>query len=405
MSEKTHKPTPRRLREARKKGEVVRSRDLTSFASFVAFWICLWVCAGSTFTHITHIADFAARAADPVAGARPWQNQLESMLLEAAWVLVPLLGASALLAVLVGVMQTRGLVSLVPLTPRFDRMNPGEQLRNLVSTRSLLELGKMLVKMLLLLSVLVYFITQALDTLMRQIYAPVADILHLGGALLWHLMGWSAVVYALAAALDYGHQFYEFMKKQKMSIEDLRQEFRETEGDPHIKGRRRQLAREALFASFLTRLPKASVVVANPTHFAVALYYEPGATPLPRVVAKGVDAMALKIRALAERSGVPVLEDRPLARKLYQDVAVGHYIKDELIDAVAAVFRWVRLMEEQRHGSVQLGVSEAKADAPHGVNQPGQVGPVDLAPKPGDVHVNDVVQGRGTSNVFPDLVR
>jgi len=405
MSEKTHKPTPRRLREARKRGEVVRSRDVGSFASFMAFWICLWVSAGNSWSHLAHLIGFAARAADPVAGSQPWTLQMQSMLLDAAWVLLPLLGVSVLLAALVGVLQTRGLISFVPLTPRFERINPAQGLRNLFSMRQLFELVKMGVKMILLLAVLVYFIGLALDTLVRQVYSPAEDVLHLWAALCWRLMGWAAVVYALAAVLDYAHQYYEFMKKQKMSIEDLRQEHRDTEGDPHIRNRRRALAREHLFSDFLTRLPPASVVVANPTHVAVALYYEPGTTPLPRVVAKGADALALRIRTLAQRGGVPVLEDRPLARRLYREVAVGHYIKDELIDAVAAVFRWVRLMEEQRRGSVQLAVAETESDAPYGVNQPGEVGPVDLAPQPGDVHVNDVVQGGGTSHVFPNLVR
>jgi type III secretion system FlhB-like substrate exporter len=143
----------------------------------------------------------------------------------------------------------------------------------------------------------------------------------------------------------------------------------------------------------------------NPTHFAVALYYEPGATPLPRVVAKGVDAAALKIRKLAERSGVPVLEDRLLARRLYSDVPVGQYIRDELIDAVAAVFRWLKLMQDQRRGSVDIAVAETESHPAHSVNQPGEVGPVDLAAKPGDMHVNDIVQGRGAPHVFPDLMR
>lgn len=402
MSEKTHKPTARRLREARKKGEVVRSRDVGSLASFVAFWIGLWVTGASAWNRLSDIVGFAARAADP---AVPWQLQMQSMLVDAVWVLAPLLGVSALLAGLVGFIQTGGLISMVPLTPRFDRLNPAEGLRNLFSTRQLFELGKMLVKMALLLAVLAYFITQVLDVLMRQIYSPAAQVLHLGGGLFWHLMGWAAVVYALAAVLDYAHQYFEFMKKQKMSVEDLKQEHKDTEGDPHIKGRRRSLARQLLLTDFRTRLPRASVVVVNPTHFAVALYYQPGATPLPRVVAKGVDAAALKIRQLAERAGVPVLEDRLLARRLYSDVPVGQYIRDELIDAVAAVFRWLKLMQDQRRGSVGIAVAETETHPAHGVNQPGEVGPVDLAAKPGDVHVNDVVQGGGASHVFPDLMR
>jgi type III secretion protein U len=263
----------------------------------------------------------------------------------------------------------------------------------------------MLLKTVLLLGVLFYFICGALGTMITAVYAPAAEVLHTGSVLIWHLMGWAAVIYAVTAVLDYAHQFYEFMKKQKMSTEELRRDLQETEGNPHIKNRRRNLGRELLLSAPLGRSALASVVVVNPTHVAVALYYEAGTTPLPRVVAKGADAMALRIRAEAERNGVPVLEDRVLARRLFRDVAVDHYIKDELIDAVAAVFRWVRLVEDSRRTSVELAVTEAEADATHRVNQLGEVGLVDLAAQTRDVHIDDVVERGGSPDVFPDLMR
>lgn len=405
MSEKKYQPTQKRLREAREQGEVVRSRDLSSFASFLALWVCFWVAGSHFWKHLSRITDYAALAADPVAGAQPWQMQMSSMLMDAAWVIGPLLGASVVLSVLVGGIQTRGMISFVPITPQFSRLNPGEGLRNLFTLRQLFELGKMVLKILLLLGMLVYFLAESLTIITRQVYAPAATVLHTGAQLTWRMMGLAAIIYLLTAIVDYAHQFYEFMKKQKMSIEELRQDLRDAEGDPRIKGRRRAIARELLFSPSLVAVSSSSVVVVNPTHFAVALKYQRGTTPLPRVVAKGVDATALRIRELAGRAGVPVLEDRPLARKLYRDVPVGHYIKDELVDAVAAVFRWVRLMEERHQESVQLAVAEAETNAPNRVNQPGEVGPVDLATQSGDMHVNDVVERGGASHVFPNLVR
>jgi type III secretion protein U len=405
MSEKTQKPTPRRLREARKRGEVTRSRELSSLVAFFALWICLWFGAGEFRKHLARIVDHAVMATDPVLGAQPWQGQAQSMLLDALWVILPLFGVSVVVAVLVGGLQTRGVISMEPITPKFERINPGQGLQKLFTVRQLLELAKMLLKAALLLMLLVCFVYVSLGTIVLAVYAPAADVLRMGSVLVWRLMGFALLIYAVTAVLDYAHQFYEFMKKQKMSIEELRRDLKESEGDPLIKSRRRSLGREMISRGPTGRIPPASVVIANPTHVAVALYYKAGKTPLPRVVAKGVDAMALRIRAQAERDGVPVLEDRPLARRLFREVAVDQYIKEELIDAVAAVFRWVRLEEQSRRTSVELAVAETESDAAHRVNQLGEVGPVDLAAQTGDVHIDDVVERGGSPDVFPDLVR
>jgi type III secretion protein U len=406
MSEKTYQPTPRRLREARKRGEVAVSGALTSLASFLALWIGLGFGAGEFWKHLAHIVDQAARAADPGGGMQFGQGAAASMMLDALWVILPLLLLGGVFAVMVGGLQTRGLVSMRPLIPTFTRINPAVNLRNLFTLRQLLGLAGMLVKSALLLGLLVYFIRASLDTLVKAAYASPVDVLRIGSVMAWHLMGWVAVIYALAAAFDYAHQFYAFMKRQKMSLDEVRRDYKETEGNPHIKHSRRALGREMIFSNSPGRPgPPASVVITNPTHVAVALYYKAGETPLPRVVAKGADAMALQIRRRAQREGVPVLEDRPLARRLFREVAVDHYINGELVDAVAAVFRWVRQVEKTRQMSVRLTVAEAESDAAHRVNQLGEVGPVDLTAQPGDVHVNDVVKRGGAPDVFPDFVR
>jgi type III secretion protein U len=407
MSEKAYKPTPRKLRDLRKRGDIVRSRELSSLAAFVALWIGLWLGGGYWWRHLTHIAEHAIAAADPALGAarRPWMEEVQSLALDMAWILGPLLCVGVVAAVLVGGLQTRGLISFAPLVPKFERINPAQGLRNLFSTRHLFDLGKMLVKTLLLLGMLFYCIAGSLDSLARTAYAPVSAVLAIGAALIWRLMGGVAAIFALGAALDYAHQFYEFMKKHRMSIEELRREYRETDGDPLTKRRRRLAARELLFNPVIGSQPAPSVVIANPTHVSVALYYESGKTPLPRVVAKGLDAAALSIRAKAERDGVPVLEDPPLARQLFRDVAIGQYINEESIDAVAAVFRWVRLAQERRRLLLGLPLAETEPDTAHRVNEPGEVRPVDLPTQSGDVHVDDVVERGGSAHVFPNLLR
>jgi type III secretion protein U len=407
MSEKKYKPTRKKLRDLRKQGDVARSRELTSLAAFVALWICLWLGGSYWWRHLAHIAERAIAAADPTFGTarRSWIEDVQSLALDMVWILGPLLCVGVAAAVLVGGLQTRGLISFASLVPKFERINPAQRLRNLLSTRHLFELGKMLVKTLALLGVLFYCISGSLDSLAKTAYAPVGDLLRIGAALIWRLMGGVAAVFAVGAALDYAHQFYEFMKKHRMSIEELRRDYRETDGDPHTKRRRRAVARELLFNPVVGSQPAPSVVIANPTHVSVALYYESGKTPLPRVVEKGLDAAALKIRAKAERDGVPVLEDPPLARKLFRDVALGQYINEESIDAVAAVFRWVRLGQERRRGLLRLAPTETEPNTGHRINEPDEVGPVDLAAPSGDVQVDDVVERGGSTHVFPNLHR
>jgi len=272
------------------------------------------------------------------------------MLHDALWVVTPLLAIGLGGAVLMGALQTRGVFSVTPITPKFERINPGQGLKNLFSTRQLFELVKMLVKTALLMALLIASIANSLDTLIKMVYAPAADLLRVSGSIILILMAWAAAIYALGAAVDYGHQYHEFMKQQKMSIDEVRRELRDTEGDAHIKARRRSTARELALSKMIGRVSSSSVVVANPSHVSVALYYEQGETDLPRVVAKGVDATALKIRAEAERGKVPVLEDPPLARRLFRDVALDQYINEDLIDAIAAVFRWARQVDSRAAG-------------------------------------------------------
>jgi type III secretion protein U len=339
LSEKSHKPTQKRLREARRRGEVVRSRELASLGAFVAVWIYLWFAAKYLLGHLTHIAERGIDAAAASTGGTQlaWLPHVQSVVADMLWTLVPLLALSVGGGVLIAALQTQGVFSVVPITPNFSRINPGQGLRNLFSTRNLFELGKMLLKVVLLLGMFTYVLSASLDPLAKAVYAPAGDLLRISAEMSWRLMGYAVLVYAVGAALDYAHQSYEFLKQHKMSIEELRRDYHETEGNPRIKARRRAIAQEAA-SSGPKDLASANVVVVEATQVAVALYYVAGETPLPRVIAKGADALALRIRLQAEQIGVPVLEDPVLARKLFRDVALDDYIGEDLIDAVAAAF-------------------------------------------------------------------
>lgn len=349
MAEKTEKPTPKKLRDARRRGEVAKSRELTSLGLFVALSAFLWLGSAFIGKYMIGVMEhaIAAPASTDAAAAWPWLHETQAMLHDMLWVVAPFLGAGLVCALLIGAAQTRGIFSLQPITPKFERINPGHGLKNIFSTRQLFELGKMLVKTTLLLGALVVSVALSLDTMVKMVYEPAADLLRISGDIAAQLTIWAGLIYALGAALDYGHQRYEFMKQQKMTLEEVRREHRDTEGDPHIKAHRRAIAREMAFSKTSVRVSSASVVIANPTHVCVALYYMQGETDLPRVVAKGVDAIALRIRAEAERARVPIVEDPPLARQVFREVPLDQYINEDLIDPVAAVIRWAKEVDRR----------------------------------------------------------
>jgi len=344
MAEKTHKPTAKRLREARKRGEVVRSRELASFGAYLAVWLFLWFGAQFLFHHIAAIL---TRATDAAGAKEAWLQQVHSIVSDMLWTLVPLLGLSVGCSVLFGAIQTRGVFSVHPVTPQFSRIDPAKGLRNLFSTRNLFELGKLIVKVSLLLTTFFFVISSALDPLARLVYAPAADLLRLCATVTWKLMGYAAIIYAIGAALDYAHQSYEFMKQQKMSLEELRRDYQDTEGNPRIKARRRAIARDALEAGAPHPLASANVVVADGARVVVALYYVSGETPLPMVISKGAGAQALQLRLQAEHDGVPVFEEGALANRLFREVALEDYIPETLIDAVSAAFNWAQEVDKR----------------------------------------------------------
>lgn len=350
MSEKNQEPTPRKLEDARKRGEVAVSRKLNALFAFAATLLFIWLGARFVNDHLARIVERAVAAPGLIARDTPWgwAREIQIMFRHAALVAAPLLLAGAIAAVLSGAMQVRGIVSLVPIQPKFERINPVEGLRRLFSWRGLLELAQMLLEIILLSGVLLWCIARAIDPAIRMVHAPAAEILRISAEGTLKMLACAAAVYAGGAALDYAWQRHKFRRQQRMSVEEIRREFRESEGDPLIKSQRRATGEELAYTRMLSNVQSATVVIANPTHVSVALHYVAGRTALPRVVAKGVESMALQIRVLAQRGGVPIVEDPPLARTLFREVALDAYITESLIEPTAAAFRRVRQVDGQQ---------------------------------------------------------
>ena len=340
--EKTESATPRRLQKAREEGQIVRSRELSTFALLAAGFFGVWGMSDSIGEHLQgmlrasftfdHAAVFETRRMLIGAGAAGR---------EGLYALLPVLaftGAAALLAPMaLGGWQ----LSSKGLEPKFNRLNPIEGLGKIFSINGPVQLGLSLAKTL----VVGCIGGSAIWNRREEILALATQPLHLALANTVHLIavccGMTVAGMFVVAALDVPYQLWQFHKKLRMTKEEVKREHRESEGDPHVKGRIRQQQRAIARRRMMTQVPKADVVVTNPTHFAVALQYTDGEMRAPKVVAKGVNLVAARIREIAAENNVPLLEAPPLARALYHNVELNREIPGPLYGAVAEVLAWV----------------------------------------------------------------
>jgi type III secretion protein U len=349
MSEKTEKPTAKKLRDAHKRGEVARSADLTTALSFAAVLGVLWF-ASTPFLSVMHkLTELAINAPSHVRNKTPWLLLLQKALMDGAVVILSVTLAACVIAVLVGAAQSRGVFSFDPLMPKFDKLNPAQGLQQLFSMQRLIELVKLVLKGVVLAAVLWLVLRDAITPALRTMRVSTDNVESIGAAawlLLMQMCACAAAVYLVLSLADVGLQIYNFMQQQRMSKDEVKRERRDQDGDPHIKSQRRRLQREMAQGTGQVPLAKANVVVTNPTHFAVALYYEEGITDLPLVIAKGVDEHAQALRKQAMQHRVPIVENPPLARRLHAEVDLDDYIEEEHFEAVVEVLRFVGGMAE-----------------------------------------------------------
>ncbi|WP_028294690.1 flagellar biosynthesis protein FlhB [Oceanobacter kriegii] len=344
--EKTEEPTSRRLDKAREEGQVPRSKELNTTAILALGALGLLALGPFLSEQISQLAkhgfDFQRDAAfDTSAMSRHLGASLES----AAWGLAPWL-ALMLIASFAGPLGLGGwLFSTKALAPKLNRMNPLSGLKRMFSANSLVELikawAKVLVVGLCAWLVLGFFFEDTMSLLRMPVNGAIEGAV---GIILWSfiMMCLSTLLIALA---DVPWQIYSHTKKLRMSLQDIKDEYKETEGKPEVKSKVRQLQREAAQRRMMADVPTADVVITNPTHFAVALKYSAGAMTAPVVVAKGADQVAFKIREIAKENNIPRMEAPPLARALYTHTRVGNEIPEGLYVAVAQVLAYVYQMD------------------------------------------------------------
>jgi flagellar biosynthetic protein FlhB len=340
--EKTEAPSHQRLEKAREEGQVMQSRELGTFVVLMVGGSALWMMANGLGQTLSHIVRDALQFQPGIARDSAFvMAQLSTQFFDAALALLPFLGLMVVATVASPLLLRGWLFSTKALAPKFNRLNPFSGLKRMFSAQGLVELVKALGKVGLLGGVAAWLIWSNLEGVFSlSLESPSQAILHMGdliGKIFLIVSGTMVFI----VAIDLPYQIWSHYNKLKMTKEQLRQEAKESEGDPQLKARIRAQQREVSRRRMMSEIPTADVVVTNPTHYAVALKYSEGKMRAPRVVAKGADAVAARIRELAAEHKVPMLEAPPLARALFRHAELGDEIPATLYAAVAEVLAYV----------------------------------------------------------------
>lgn len=341
--DKSEQPTPKRMNEARKKGQVFKSRD---FIQSLLFITAAAVLAAGGPTYFTELSDLMKQFFQPdmMRGDMPMNAMLSRMGFAWSKFLVlsaPLLGALVVAAVAANFVQVKALFAAEIIKPKFEKLNPLAGFKNIFfSSRTYIELVKNLIKF----GVIFWVLYSSIKGSMRDII-PIASMrldqtASLAGSLISGLLYKVGLVFLILGGADYMIQKKVHMKNMMMSKEEVKQEYKEQEGDPHVKHMRKHLFEQLMHESVAHNVPKATAVIANPTHLAIALRYDEAAMQAPTVTAKGQDSMALRIIDIAKEHKVPVVRNIGLAHTLF-DLEIGHEIPEDMYEAVAEILNFV----------------------------------------------------------------
>ena len=343
QGEKTQKATPKRREEERKKGNILQSRDIVSALGLLGLFLFFKLAAPYFYGYLSRflaqcLGSFADVPTFTVLSAKQYMTDfaVKSLLLAAPFVMV-----AAGIGMILTFAQTRLNVTFSRLKPDFSKLNPITGIRRLLTMRSLAELLKSVLKVVVVAAVLY-----------TTIKANLPEFMNLSGKSIFESLTWicrtafTTVVkiglYMLAfGILDYFYQWWDYERQIRMSYQDIKDEMKQSEGDPQIKGRQRERQRRMAMLRIAQKVPLADVVIKNPTHFAVAIQYEAQKDKAPKVIAKGQDYLALKIIEIAEAHHICVTANPPLARGLYETVALDQEIPEQYYQAVAEILVFV----------------------------------------------------------------
>ena len=351
QGERTEAPTERRRQESRQQGQVARSTDLSSAMILLGALGALHLLGTRIFAELAGIMHRLLDGSDaPAWDLATAGVTVKGCLWGLGMILAPLLLTVMLLSVLSNLLQVGMHVTAEPLSLDLNKINPLAGLRRMLSRRSLVRLAMSLGKIAVVAAVAAVTIAGRLDAILAASALGYQRIISTAAQLVYALGMRVGVVLLVLALLDYLYQRWQHEQDLRMTRQELREDLKRMEGDPQIRARRQRIARQLAMQRMSREVPKATVVVTNPTHVAVALLYREGMNA-PKVVAKGADLMAVRIRQIAAAAAVPIIERRPLAQALYKACRVGDEVPVNLYQAIAEVLAYVYELARHRRGS------------------------------------------------------
>lgn len=346
--EKTEQPTSKKLSDARKEGQVAKSKEIANCLGLLAFFLVLKVLIGyignSFLAIFSEIYNKIPEAVTMYQGNIPEYDFIQIIkyaVIRLLYIVGPILAIGFLVAFLSEVVQVKWQVTTKPLMPKLSKMSPISGFKKIISVNSLVELLKSVLKIALIGIVIYNYINDKKEYIFFLYDMSLLQALQLIGDLVIDLGIKISVIYAVIALADYIYQKIKFKKDMMMTKQEVKDEYKQQEGDPQVKGKIRAKMREVSQRRMMQSLPQADVVITNPTHYAVAIKYDPEQYDAPIVLAKGEDYLAQKIKEVAREHNVEIVENKPLARMLYANVDVGQLVPPELYQAVAEVLAFV----------------------------------------------------------------
>lgn len=348
--EKTEQATSKKKEDTRKEGQVAKSPEVTTAIMFILGFYSLSIFGSYMYRKLTEI--FMLN----IDMQRDYINIFEPVFLSKyiAYLFVqiiltvgPIFGIAMVVGIVTNIIQVGWLVTLKPLQPKFSKLNPLKGFKRIFSLKSVLELFKSLAKFGLILYVVFNVVKKQINYLPIVFQLTPLQILEFGSGLIYSLGINVGVMYLAIAGTDYAYTKFKHNKDIKMSKQEIKDEYKQQEGNPLIKGQIKQKMREASMRRMMQDLPTADVIITNPTHYAIAIKYDKTTGKAPIVLAKGVDHLAKRIREIATENDIEIVEDKPLARTLYANCEIGDEIPPELYKAVAEILAYVYKLKDK----------------------------------------------------------
>ncbi len=346
--EKTEEPTSKKLDDARKEGQVAKSKEIGNAFSLLALFLVMKLYLGTMGTRFIEVFSAVYQQIPDVSkmynGGLPVASLhvlIRGMMFQILVIMAPVLLIGVAIAIICDVAQVKWKPTTKPLQPKFSKLNPMKGFGRIFSPNSLVELLKSVLKLALIGYMVYSYLKDKISNIFLLYDITLNQAIGMIGEIVVDLGIRIAAIYMIIAFLDFGYQKWKFHEDMKMTKQEVKDEYKNQEGDQQIKGKQKQRMREASMRRMMQQLPEADVVITNPTHYAVAIKYDPEKYDAPYVLAKGENYLAQRIKDVAKENHIEIVENKPLARMLYANVDIGGLIPPELYQAVAEVLAFV----------------------------------------------------------------